>query len=98
MTGRSQLQFIRGITAAAIALALLCAAGCGQKGPLYLPDAAPQAVPAGSAQPPAATAAPIAPIAPITPAAPVTPATSDAQAQRQRDAAGKTATPPDSAH
>jgi predicted small lipoprotein YifL len=37
----------RAVCWAAAALALLCAAGCGQKGPLYLPDPAPQSVPAG---------------------------------------------------
>jgi len=36
---------------AAAALVLLCLAGCGQKGPLYLPDPAPQAVPAAPAAP-----------------------------------------------
>jgi predicted small lipoprotein YifL len=33
-------------------LAALCLAGCGQKGPLYLPDQKPQVVVTG-AQPPA---------------------------------------------
>jgi hypothetical protein len=42
--------------------ALLISAGCGQKGALYLPDPAPQAVPA----PPAGTT----PTAPAAPAAP----------------------------
>jgi predicted small lipoprotein YifL len=39
---------------------LIGISGCGQKGPLYLPDAAPQAVPAPrtAAPPPAATAVP----------------------------------------
>ncbi len=44
LTGRFCLR-----TAAVIA-ALLGAAGCGQKGPLYLPDHAPQSVPAGAGQ------------------------------------------------
>jgi predicted small lipoprotein YifL len=34
------------VTALAMSLALLCTAGCGQKGPLYLPEPAPAAVPA----------------------------------------------------
>jgi predicted small lipoprotein YifL len=53
---------------------LLALAGCGQKGPLYLPDSRPQAVPAvpGSATP--APAAPDAPAeAPATRKAPRTP-------------------------
>ena len=33
-------------TALAMSMALLCTAGCGQKGPLYLPEPAPAAVPA----------------------------------------------------
>jgi predicted small lipoprotein YifL len=35
-------------------LLLLAAAGCGQKGPLYLPDKTRTAVPAAPAEPPAA--------------------------------------------
>lgn len=61
-----------------IALALLALAaaaglsGCGQKGPLYLPDHKPQAVTAPPAAPPAAPASTAAP-ASGTPEAPAAP-------------------------
>jgi len=64
-------------------LAALCLAaalgGCGQKGSLYLPDAAPKAVPAAPASKPttapAGTAAPASAPSPVSPAPPATPAT-----------------------
>jgi predicted small lipoprotein YifL len=63
-------------------MVLLCAAGCGQKGPLYLPDPTPQNVPAGSAQPAQAPAAPAAPAAP------------EKKKQPAGDAAAQVAAPP----
>jgi predicted small lipoprotein YifL len=42
---------LRFATALAMGLALLCTAGCGQKGPLYLPEPAPVAVPAPGVAP-----------------------------------------------
>ena len=49
-------------------LLLLAAAGCGQKGPLYLPDTPRAPVPAaGGATPPAEPGAPAAPATPPTP-------------------------------
>jgi predicted small lipoprotein YifL len=52
-TRRSAARAVAG--AVAFAAAALLLAGCGQKGPLYLPDPAPQAVPPlpGSAPVPA---------------------------------------------
>ena len=46
--------------AALVACTLLGLCGCGQKGALYLPDPAPQAVPAATAAPPPTAAAPAA--------------------------------------
>jgi predicted small lipoprotein YifL len=66
----------------AMALTLLCTAGCGQKGPLYLPDPAPSAVPAGGGSPGEQTADP----------------DRDAKARQQHDASGNSTAPPDSAH
>jgi predicted small lipoprotein YifL len=51
------------LVALAAAPVLLGLAGCGQKGPLYLPDPAPQTVPPAVAPPPTA------PVPPGTPAA-----------------------------
>jgi predicted small lipoprotein YifL len=52
-----------------LAVALTSAlAGCGQKGPLFLPGAGAASAPAAS--PPAASAAPAAAVAPATPTAP----------------------------
>ena len=70
------------------ALAALCLAaalgGCGQKGSLYLPDAAPKAVPAAPASKPttapAATAPPAAAPSPVSPA---TPAADDPATRRK---------------
>jgi predicted small lipoprotein YifL len=76
------------------ALATLCLAaalgGCGQKGSLYLPDAAPKPVPAAPASKPttapAGTAAPASapsPVSPATPATPATPAADDPATRRK---------------
>ena len=46
--------------ASLVACALLGLCGCGQKGALYLPDPAPQTVPATASQPAPATAPPAA--------------------------------------
>ena len=48
LTGR----FCHALRIAVTIAALLVAASCGQKGPLYLPDPAPQSVPAGADQKP----------------------------------------------
>jgi len=40
---------------AGLLLTALCLAGCGQKGPLYLPDEEPAAAPAGTDTTPSAT-------------------------------------------
>ena len=53
-------------------LLLLTAAGCGQKGPLYLPDKTRTPVPAGGGATPAPAPAPAAQPAPGAPA-PATP-------------------------
>jgi predicted small lipoprotein YifL len=56
-------------------LLLLAAAGCGQKGPLYLPDKTRAPVPASSSATPApAQPAPASPAAPAVPPAPAAPA------------------------
>jgi predicted small lipoprotein YifL len=64
------------IVAVCLAAAL---GGCGQKGSLYLPDAAPKPVPAVPASKPttapAGTAAPASAPSPVSPATPTTPAT-----------------------
>jgi predicted small lipoprotein YifL len=64
------------LTALCLAAAL---GGCGQKGSLYLPDAAPKPVPAAPASKPATapagTAAPASAPSPVSPATPTTPAT-----------------------
>jgi predicted small lipoprotein YifL len=64
------------IVAVCLAAAL---GGCGQKGSLYLPDAAPKPVPAAPASKPttapAGTAAPASAPSPVSPATPTTPAT-----------------------
>jgi predicted small lipoprotein YifL len=64
--------------------------GCGQKGSLYLPDAAPKPVPAAPASKPttapAGTAAPASapsPVSPATPATPATPAADDPATRRK---------------
>jgi predicted small lipoprotein YifL len=59
---------------------LLAQAGCGQKGPLYLPDRKPEAVPAAPATAAPATAAPEEPA--DTPATRKAPRTPDPAAQR----------------
>jgi len=69
-------------------LAALCLAaalgGCGQKGSLYLPDAAPKAVPAAPAsKPTAAPAGTAAPAAAPSPASPATPAADDPATRRK---------------
>ena len=50
----------KNLSAALVAIALACAAGCGQKGPLYLPEPAKDVVTRPVATPPPAseTAAP----------------------------------------
>lgn len=67
MNRGAQHHTITGVTVYRVAIYLICgclciaAAGCGQKGPLYLPGTAPEVVPANSApqpkptDPPAAT-------------------------------------------
>jgi len=63
-------------------LAALCLAaalgGCGQKGALYLPDAAPKAIPAAPASKPAT-----APAGTATPATPSAPAADDPATRRK---------------
>jgi predicted small lipoprotein YifL len=79
------------ICAILVAVCLAAAlGGCGQKGSLYLPDAAPKPVPAAPASKPttapAGTAAPASapsPVSPATPATPVTPAADDPATRRK---------------
>jgi len=58
---RTETSVRRAIAVAATLSLALCVLGCGQKGALYLPDPAPQAVPAAAPAAPAAQAAPAAP-------------------------------------
>jgi len=79
-----RLRPIPGVPAALALCASLSLGGCGQKGPLYLPDRPAQTVPAPAAGAAAPTAAPaVAPTA--APAAAPTPAA---------DAATRRRTPP----
>jgi predicted small lipoprotein YifL len=61
------MRVTRELPAACALLAALAAAGCGQKGPLYLPDktaavvTSSAAAPAGAAQPAVPASAPAAP-------------------------------------
>jgi predicted small lipoprotein YifL len=73
------------IQAALVVLSLTAAlGGCGQKGALYLPDAAPKAVPAApSGKAPTTPAGPAAPASPASPATPGTPAADDPAARRK---------------
>jgi predicted small lipoprotein YifL len=79
------------ICAILVAVCLAAAlGGCGQKGSLYLPDAAPKPVPAAPASKPttapAGTAAPASapsPVSPATPATPATPAADDPATRRK---------------
>ena len=71
---------LRFATALAMSMALLGTAGCGQKGPLYLPEPAPTAVPApGNAPGDVPGDAP-----------------GDPKDKQKRDAAGNSAAPTDS--
>ena len=66
-------------------LAALCLTaalgGCGQKGSLYLPDAAPKSVPAAPAS--KSTTTPAGAAAPASPATPATPAADDPATRRK---------------
>jgi predicted small lipoprotein YifL len=76
------------ICAILVAVCLAAAlGGCGQKGSLYLPDAAPKPVPAAPASKPttapAGTAAPASAPSPVLPATPATPAADDPATRRK---------------
>jgi predicted small lipoprotein YifL len=76
------------ICAILVAVCLAAAVGgCGQKGSLYLPDAAPKPVPAAPASKPttapAGTAAPASAPSPVSPATPATPAADDPATRRK---------------